>query len=225
MPISDMIARALTLPTPGSDSSSDDDLELADRLVRLPLLDHLGERALRVLQPILHLGASLPRGGGLLQRCGALFGSQRRKSHARHLLVSGRATHVVAGPCPEPSEHHPRSATRTGSQHTRPARSRRERLSAGRGRLARGALRPPGAGPRQPGRHAARRATTRRAPDRRAGRRPPSSAAPAPCAPTPGASSGPLTAVRSEPVRRCGVADGRAHHEPHRAQWARRVRR
>src|SRR6185437_5425582 len=68
-----------------------EDLELADGLVLLPLRDHLGERPLRVLEAILDLCAGLPGCGGLLERCRSLFGSQRRESHARHLLVVGPA--------------------------------------------------------------------------------------------------------------------------------------
>src|SRR4051794_16931839 len=40
------------------------DLDLADHLVALAFLDHFAEGALRVLQPVLHLGAGAPRGGG-----------------------------------------------------------------------------------------------------------------------------------------------------------------
>ena len=72
---------ARTLPTPGSDSSTVDTSHLAERLVRLRLLQHIGERALAGLQLALHLGALLSRCRSLLECVGALLRGKRRKGH------------------------------------------------------------------------------------------------------------------------------------------------
>ena len=63
-----MIWRARTLPTPGMRLEQADDLHLADDLVALALGDDVGERALRVLEPVLDLGPLPAGGGGLLER-------------------------------------------------------------------------------------------------------------------------------------------------------------
>src|SRR5918998_144377 len=65
-----------------------DDLELAHDVVFLPLLDHVLERALGVLQPVLDLGAHTTRLRSLLESCSTLFRGEWRKGHASHLLVS-----------------------------------------------------------------------------------------------------------------------------------------
>src|ERR687893_721632 len=67
-----------------------DDLELAHDVVFLPLLDHVLERALGVLQPVLDLGAHTTRLRSLLESCSTLFRGEWRKGHASHLLVSRR---------------------------------------------------------------------------------------------------------------------------------------
>src|SRR6478609_2137287 len=67
-----------------------DDLELADHVVRLPALDDLLQRTLRVLQPVLHLGADPAGLGSLLERRRALFWGQGWKCHSCHLLVVRR---------------------------------------------------------------------------------------------------------------------------------------
>src|SRR3954468_1768505 len=61
------------------------DLDLADDLVRLPLLDDVPEGALGVLQPVLHLGACTACGRSLLQGGGPLLGGQGRQCHVGHL--------------------------------------------------------------------------------------------------------------------------------------------
>src|SRR3954469_14633141 len=61
------------------------DLDLADDLVRLPLLDDVPEGALGVLQPVLHLGARTACGRSLLQGGGPLLGGQGRQCHVGHL--------------------------------------------------------------------------------------------------------------------------------------------
>src|SRR3954463_11781129 len=61
------------------------DLDLADHLVGLPLLDDVAERALRVLQPVLHFGACTAGGRSLLQGGGPLLGGQGRQCHLGHL--------------------------------------------------------------------------------------------------------------------------------------------
>ena len=76
MPMSSMILRALTLPTPGSDSSSETTLSLPT--VESPLVERLGERQRTHLQLGLQLGASGASLGRLGERSGTLFGGERR---------------------------------------------------------------------------------------------------------------------------------------------------
>src|SRR5690606_13933042 len=70
-------------------------LHLADHIVLLAFLDHLGEGRTGVLAPVLHLRAGPPGRSGLLQGSGALFGCKRREGHSRSPRSRSTWTSVV----------------------------------------------------------------------------------------------------------------------------------
>ena len=108
MPMSSMILRALTLPTPGSDSSSETTLSLPT--VESVEAQCLGERDRAELELVLQLGASGAGLGGLGQRGGPLFGRQLgRCCHVATLAVSCTPACVApgcqsSGPGPAPGD-------------------------------------------------------------------------------------------------------------------------
>ena len=173
---SSMILRALTLPTPGSDSSSDTTLSLPT--LASSDVERLGEGQRAHLQPGLDLGPGSTGLGGLRQCSGSLLGSQlRRCCHGGHATprrsrsmpatCPGSCAHVDAArrwitrPAPRVGErrradlHAP--TPRRAAARPRPSRCarRRRRRSAGRagrrGRRGRRARRPGGSpGPDSP---------------------------------------------------------------------------
>ena len=99
MPIRSISWRARTLPTPGHRQQQVDDPHLADDLVALALVEHVGDRGAGVLEAVLHLGALATGGGGLVEGGLALFGRERWESQGTSFVFSrvrGSAANLVS---------------------------------------------------------------------------------------------------------------------------------
>ena len=180
-----MIWRARTLPEARHGLEQVDDPHLADDVVRLALLEHLGDRGAGVLQAVLDLGPLPARRGGLLEGRLALFGGERGKCHRAPLHRGAGWRGVVSATL----------VSRRGRRQSGPIAAAGQPGGSRSSSLARRAAAPSAAGS-GPWRSRSRLelGSTFAAADPKI--RPRSAAVP-PWAPYPGASSGPLIAKSS----------------------------